>query len=411
MSHNSFLQEHVEQIDRLMKQRSILLSSFVTNRSNLRSLERRLLLHLYSLALTVETSSKKEDVIDCLSDKCVEALLLFNALYKKETIEGWIKTKLNEATKHAETIMDSLSLFPELVNSSMIEGLMNDFPEQRDVLWKISSAFDCSISSACVNRSIHASSWSERTSVFDYALYRTQFNHVFNVNLQESIIHNEIQNNLNINVLTSKLKGRLLRGDSRVVDALLDLISHIDSVSEYNNLFKLLAHTGDNRGLPVLQKYCETNPKKGPWLLAIHGTSGAIECLIDNLSKPAMALSSVTAWHWLTGFKLPYSDNILSQIVTNAIQVPYEANQHAAKIWWYSVKPQWPLTQRMWQGKIRTSRRLLKTLSDVAGTITKDLWDMYLVESGNLQSLPFQIRIQYQSELLNQKLANVEQAA
>ena len=385
-----FLSQHQEQSARLLKQRSSLLKRHVVESTTLRSIEQRVLTHWYAM---VSAHNMGESISD---DEWLALITpLFDAKLNSAAGIDWLQTVFNSTDKNAvdiDKVATVVQLIPEAFQSDSYEKLMGSVEHNRGLLFRWASLLGCSLSQECINRSIHSDDPIERASALRYAVYQSS--------VPVSFFTDKTNHQLSRNrpdELADWFHGALLRNAPAAVEQVLQTVSEIPTNAGQYELIRLLALSSDEKCLPVLREYCETDPDKGPWLLALHGLPTAIELLIDLLNQPTVAHSAVQAWRWLTAQPLPFADiqeQIKSVKQTN-IQLPHEANQQAAKKWWYAQKANWSNNMAMWQGKPRTAELLKLEYSNYRGRITQDLWDMRLLTSRIVSHEPAKLRISY----------------
>jgi hypothetical protein len=375
-----FFDIHVEQIERLLKKRKRMVDSFACQRMTLASVENRLLHHIYALFSALNSKLLDKNTEHQLSDIHTDLVSLFGFLPNPEQANQWVFEKLSSQEFDLDLLIGELSLIPEIAVQLPLEQWLTELPNLRPAIWRIASLTGKELPLETIERSVQSGSTNERAAALEYSVYSPQlssqwFEHYYKAFALEPAASEE---------LGLSLKGAFLRGDKEAVEKSIELVSNRRVYSGYFSLLRILALSGDSRSTPILESYCQTDPKRGPWLLTLLGTPCAIESLINMMTQPEAATNSVFAWGWLTNHLLPFRNlkSSVTSVSSNPVQLPFEANQQSAKLWWYQNKASWPNSERMWQGKVCNIKLLQQQLSIYSGEIAKDLWDLYLVYGG-----------------------------
>jgi hypothetical protein len=106
-------------------------------------------------------------------------------------------------------------------------------------------------------------------------------------------------------LLAAALWGGMVRGEREASRALRRAFELESGVRGDAALLRLAALGGDGELLPVLRRQLETDPVPGAGLLALHGTAGAIDILLEALKHPPAMAAVARAWPHLSGFVLP----------------------------------------------------------------------------------------------------------
>ncbi len=397
MSAFVFLAQHQEQAQRLLKQRQQLLRRFSCATATVHSIEQRLLVHGHAISCANQTQEKLQQ-LNVESPLLSAMAQLYQSHLDPKMGCHWLQQQLTDEEADNTLIESVIELLPEVFYQQSFDTLIDACPNHRATLLFWADRLNASVSSECLQRSKNSTDLAEKMAAFAYATYQAQESlSQFTVDQSQPQLLNQPQ------LLAQLLLAALLRNDPEVTERCLQFISHQHLAANGYPLLRVLALSGEDSGVDVLQRYCSSDPEQGPWLLALHGKPAAIESLIDVLDQPAIAPAAAVAWQLLSGQSLPFINVAggLQVVSDSSRQLPHQANLQAAKKWWYQRKADWPNNQAMWQGQPRTSALLQQALQQWRGGITADLWDLYLLHSNQIAPHSAKLRVSFWQQQFN----------
>jgi hypothetical protein len=180
-------------------------------------------------------------------------------------------------------------------------------------------------------------------------------------------------------LLAAALWGGMVRGEREARRALRRVFELESGVRGDAALLRLAALGGDCELLPVLRRQLETDPLSGAGLLALHGTAGAIDILLEALKHPPAMAAVGRAWPHLCGSVLPLLPRLrlVGEEGESAATIP---DAKSAFLWWQERRNDGG--KRWIAGASMSAAHLADLAGKKAGRAGGDLLDLLALQLG-----------------------------
>lgn len=182
-------------------------------------------------------------------------------------------------------------------------------------------------------------------------------------------------------LLTAALWGGMVRGEREASRALRRAFELESGARGDAALLRLAALGGDCELLPVLRRHFEADPEQGAALLALHGTAGAIDILLEALKHPLAMAPAGRAWPHLSGFVLPLLHPRLRLVgEEEGERAATLTDARSATLWWEERRNE--EGKRWIAGASMSPLHLADLAGEKAGRAGGDLLDLLALQLG-----------------------------
>jgi len=379
---DDYLATHLLSASALYQQRLGLIQSNRADMQHMVDLERRLRVDIHVLASEIDEQQGKPE-------QAAEAFLYLAIRFSsKEDTQHTLAARLAcewllEDSPIAQGARDALMLFPSPQAYDVMQKTYQDIDSLRPVLIYILAQQGAILPNSLVHQAELQSedSFLQAQTLYyaandpqsDVDKFRAYYDALLDASNSDAIEHS---------TLVAAIWGGLTRGDEDAWVALPRAIENEQDDIQRLDFLRFAALSGQEHYFPMLSHITEQAPEIGYHFLALHGQTQSVQTILEGLNHPRTANYAEPAWWWVSGQSLPKVPRLSVVGEENEEleeEVGYLPDAQPAQSWW--GQQQRDPSARWLQGKAFSLATVHKLMTQYSGVISKDLFDLYALNT------------------------------